>query len=49
MCAAGLDELLVWVPGVRGGGGVRLKDTIIITAKSGEPLTRAAFDDRLLL
>jgi Xaa-Pro aminopeptidase len=32
-----------------GGGGVRLEGTIVITAEGRQPLTRTAFDDRLLL
>lgn len=42
-------EPLIWVPNVRGGGGVRLEDTIAVGADGGIPLTRARFDDRLLL
>lgn len=42
-------EPLIWVPNVRGGGGVRLEDTIAVGAEGGIPLTRARFDDRLLL
>jgi Xaa-Pro aminopeptidase len=42
-------EPLIWVPGVRGGGGVRLEDTILVTAQGGRALSRAAFDDRLLI
>jgi Xaa-Pro dipeptidase len=42
-------EPLIWVPGVPGGGGVRLEDTIMVTADGGVPLSRARFDDRLLL
>lgn len=42
-------EPLIWVPGVRGGAGVRLEDTILVTADGGRALTRTAFDDRLLL
>jgi Xaa-Pro aminopeptidase len=42
-------EPLIWVPDVRGGGGVRLEDTIAVGPDGGTPLTRAAFDDRLLL
>jgi hypothetical protein len=41
-------EPLIWLPGVRGGGGVRLEDTIVVTDGEPEVLTRAAFDDRLL-
>jgi Xaa-Pro aminopeptidase len=41
-------EPLIWVPGVRGGAGVRLEDTILVTPDGGRPLTRTAFDDRLL-
>ena len=42
-------EPLIWVGGVRGGGGVRLEDTIVVTEDGGRPLTRTAFDRRLLL
>lgn len=42
-------EPLIWVPGVRGGGGVRLEDSILVTAGGGRALTRTAFDDRLLI
>lgn len=42
-------EPLIWVPNVRGGGGVRLEDTIAVGADGGIPLTRTRFDDRLLL
>jgi Xaa-Pro aminopeptidase len=42
-------EPLIWVPGVKGGGGVRLEDTILIEEDAGRPLTRSAFDERLLL
>lgn len=41
-------EPLIWVEGVRGGGGVRLEDTILVTADGGRPLTRLGWDDRLL-
>ncbi len=40
-------EPLIWVPGVRGGGGVRLEDTILVTEGEPEVLTRCGFDDRL--
>jgi Xaa-Pro aminopeptidase len=41
-------EPLIWLPGVRGGGGVRLEDTIVVTKGEPEVLTRCAFDHRLL-
>jgi Xaa-Pro dipeptidase len=42
-------EPLIWVPDVRGGGGVRLEDTIAVETFGGRPMTRTAFDERLLL
>jgi Xaa-Pro dipeptidase len=42
-------EPLIWVPGVTGGGGVRLEDTIAVGKAGGVPLTRTSFDERLLL
>jgi Xaa-Pro aminopeptidase len=42
-------EPLIWIPGVRGGAGVRLEDTILVQEGGGVPLTRTAFDERLLL
>jgi Xaa-Pro aminopeptidase len=42
-------EPLIWLAGVRGGGGVRLEDTIAVGDDGGCPLTRTAFDERLLL
>jgi Xaa-Pro aminopeptidase len=42
-------EPLIWVEGVRGGGGVRLEDTILVTPEGGRPLTRLGWDERLLL
>jgi Xaa-Pro aminopeptidase len=41
-------EPLIWMGGVRGGAGVRLEDTILVTAGGGAPLSRAPFDERLL-
>lgn len=38
-------EPLIWVP----GAGVRLEDTILVGEDRGIPLSRAAFDERLLL
>ena len=42
-------EPLIWVPGVTGGGGVRLEDTVLVGPEGGIRLSRAAFDERLLL
>ena len=42
-------EPLIWVPGVKGGGGVRLEDTILVEQDAGRPLTRSAFDERLIV
>ena len=42
-------EPLIWVPGVRGGAGVRLEDTIAVEDEGGRPLSRTAFDERLML
>jgi len=41
-------EPLIWVPRVRGGGGVRLEDTILVTEAAPEVLNRCGFDERLL-
>lgn len=41
-------EPLVWIPGVPGGGGVRLEDTILVEDSAGRSLTRTSFDERLL-
>ena len=41
-------EPLIWIPGVTGGAGVRLEDTIVVEADGGRPLTRTRFDTRLL-
>ena len=42
-------EPLIWVPGVRGGAGVRLEDTVMVDVEGGRELTRMSFDERLLL
>lgn len=42
-------EPLIWVPGVRGGAGVRLEDTIMVDADGGRSLSRSAYDEKLLL
>jgi Xaa-Pro aminopeptidase len=41
-------EPLIWLAGVRGGAGVRLEDTLLVTLREPEILTRCGFDERLL-
>ncbi len=42
-------EPLIWVEGVRGGGGVRLEEMVLITESAPHVISRAPFDDRLLV
>lgn len=42
-------EPLVWVPDVRGGGGVRIEDMILITDGDPELLSRVEYEERLML
>jgi Xaa-Pro aminopeptidase len=42
-------EPLIWVEGVRGGGGVRLEEMVLVTENGPHVMSRAPFDDRLLL
>ena len=42
-------EPLVWVEGVRGGGGVRLEEMVLVTEDGPHVMSRAPFDDALLL
>lgn len=42
-------EPLIWEPGVRGGGGVRLEEMVLITDHGPHVMSRAPFDERLLL
>jgi Xaa-Pro aminopeptidase len=42
-------EPLIWVPGVRGGGGVRLEEMVLVTDKGPYVMSRAPFEQRLLL
>jgi Xaa-Pro dipeptidase len=42
-------EPLIWVPGERGGAGVRLEDTVLVAEGGGVALTRTGFDPLLLL
>ncbi len=41
-------EPLIWLPGIAGGGGVRLEDTILITETGCRALNRLDFEERLL-
>ena len=42
-------EPLIWVDGVRGGGGVRLEEMILITDAEAHVMSRTAFCDELLI
>jgi Xaa-Pro aminopeptidase len=42
-------EPLIWMDGVRGGGGVRLEEMIAITEDEAHVMSRAPFEDRLML
>jgi Xaa-Pro aminopeptidase len=42
-------EPLVWVPNVRGGGGIRLEDMILVTEDAPRVLSRVGYEDRLML
>ncbi len=42
-------EPLVWVPGVRGGGGVRIEDMVLVTEDEPHLLSRVEYEERLLL
>ena len=41
-------EPLIWVEGVRGGGGVRLEEMVLVTEGPPHVMSRAPFDERLL-
>ncbi|GIU91728.1 MAG: peptidase M24 [Acidimicrobiia bacterium] len=41
-------EPLVWVPGVRGGGGVRIEDMVLVTEDDPVILSRVEYEERLL-
>jgi Xaa-Pro aminopeptidase len=41
-------EPLIWLPGVRGGGGVRLEDMVLVTESGPRVLSRLPYDSRLL-
>lgn len=42
-------EPLVWVPDVRGGGGVRIEDMVLVTDGDPHLLSRVEYEERLLL
>jgi Xaa-Pro aminopeptidase/Xaa-Pro dipeptidase len=42
-------EPLIWLPGIRGGGGVRLEEMVMITDEGTHVMSRAPFEQRLLL
>lgn len=42
-------EPLIWVEGVRGGGGVRLEEMVLITNEGPHVLSRAPFEEKLML
>jgi Xaa-Pro dipeptidase len=42
-------EPLVWVPDIRGGGGVRIEDMVVVTEDAPRVLSRVEYEDRLLL
>jgi len=42
-------EPLIWVEGVRGGGGVRLEEMVLITDEGPHVLSRAPFEEKLML
>ncbi len=42
-------EPLIWIEGVRGGGGVRLEEQVLITESGPHVMSRAAFDPRLMI
>jgi Xaa-Pro aminopeptidase len=41
-------EPLVWVPNIRGGGGVRIEDMILVTNDDLHVLSRVEYEERLL-
>ena len=42
-------EPLIWIEGVRGGGGVRLEEQVLITESNPHVMSRAAFEPRLMI
>jgi Xaa-Pro aminopeptidase len=42
-------EPLIWIEGVRGGGGVRLEEQVLVTEDDPHVMSRAPFEEKLLL
>lgn len=42
-------EPLIWVEGIRGGGGVRLEEMVLVTEEGPHVMSRAPFDEKLML
>ena len=42
-------EPLIWIEGVRGGGGVRLEEMVLVTEDGPHVMSRAPFDEKLML
>jgi Xaa-Pro aminopeptidase len=42
-------EPLIWVEGVRGGGGVRLEEMVLVTEDGPHVMSRAPFDEKLIV
>ena len=42
-------EPLIWVEGVRGGGGVRLEEMVLVTEDDPHVMSRAPFEEKLFL
>ena len=41
-------EPLIWLPGVRGGGGVRLEDMVVVTDSGARRISRSPYSEALL-
>jgi Xaa-Pro dipeptidase len=42
-------EPLIWIEGVRGGGGVRLEEQVLVTEDGPHVMSRAPFEEKLML
>ena len=42
-------EPLIWIEGIRGGGGVRLEEQVLVTEAGPHVMSRAPFDEKLML